>query len=157
MSGPDGPFSGMSTEDLRAAVRQVLRDVLPAGLAQETARPEPETGLSGDVALRTDTDLDTLIRRIAALCEDPRRRAALLEGRHGFRLRGESSVVAGPAPPAGRRDASAVRVERGAVTERTVMKAAADGARLVMGRRAVLTPLARDKARVLGVEIERER
>jgi hypothetical protein len=50
-----------------------------------------------------------------------------------------------------------VRVERGAVTERTVARAAADGCRLVLGRRAVLTPLARDKARVLGVEIEKER
>jgi hypothetical protein len=48
-------------------------------------------------------------------------------------------------------------VERGAVTERAVVKAAADGARLVVGRKAVLTPLARDKARVLGVEIEKER
>jgi len=31
------------------------------------------------------------------------------------------------------------------------------GARLVLGRRAVLTPLARDRARAAGVEIERER
>ncbi len=49
------------------------------------------------------------------------------------------------------------RVDRGAVTERTVIKAAADGARLLLGRGAVLTPLARDKARSLGVEIEKER
>jgi hypothetical protein len=38
-----------------------------------------------------------------------------------------------------------------------VVKAAGDGARLVVGPMAVLTPLARDKARVLGVEIEKER
>ena len=38
-----------------------------------------------------------------------------------------------------------------------MVKAAADGARLVVGPKAVLTPLARDKARVLGVEIEKER
>jgi len=49
------------------------------------------------------------------------------------------------------------RIERGAVTERAVIKAAADGARLLLGRGAVLTPLARDKARSLGVEIEKER
>jgi hypothetical protein len=49
-----------------------------------------------------------------------------------------------------------LRVERGAVTERDVKKAAADGARVVIGRRAVLTPLARDKARSLGVVIEKE-
>jgi hypothetical protein len=49
------------------------------------------------------------------------------------------------------------RIERGAVTERAVKKAATDGGRLMIGRRAVLTPLARDRARVLGVVIERER
>ena len=43
------------------------------------------------------------------------------------------------------------------ITERAVQKAAADGVRLSLGRRAVLTPLARDKARILGVEIEKER
>jgi hypothetical protein len=37
------------------------------------------------------------------------------------------------------------------------VRAAAAGARLVLGRGAVLTPLARDKARTLGVQIEKER
>ena len=53
--------------------------------------------------------------------------------------------------------AGVVRVEHGAVTERTIKKAADAGARLVLGPGAVLTPLARDKARALGIEIERER
>ena len=43
------------------------------------------------------------------------------------------------------------------MTERTVKEAAKAGARLVLGPGAVLTPLAREKARALGVEIERER
>ena len=50
-----------------------------------------------------------------------------------------------------------MRIERGAVTERTVKDAAAAGARLVLAPGAVLTPLAREKARALGIEIERER
>jgi hypothetical protein len=49
------------------------------------------------------------------------------------------------------------RIERGAVTERAVQAAASAGARLVLGPRAVLTPLARDRARALGVPIEKER
>jgi hypothetical protein len=49
------------------------------------------------------------------------------------------------------------RVEKGAVTERAVIAAAKAGERLVLGPRAVLTPLARDKARALGVPIEKER
>jgi hypothetical protein len=49
------------------------------------------------------------------------------------------------------------RVEKGAVTERIVAAAARDGAALVLGPRAVLTPLARDKARALGVPVQKER
>ena len=56
-----------------------------------------------------------------------------------------------PAPPGG-----PTRIDRGAVTERTVAAAAKAGGRLVLGPRAVLTPLAREKARALGIEIERE-
>jgi hypothetical protein len=50
-----------------------------------------------------------------------------------------------------------VRVERGAVTERKVEEAARNGGRLVIGPRAILTPLAREKARTRGIQIERER
>ena len=50
-----------------------------------------------------------------------------------------------------------VRVARGAVTERTIKKAAEAGGRLVLGPGAVLTPLARERARALGIDIERER
>ena len=49
------------------------------------------------------------------------------------------------------------RVESGAVTEALVRDAARAGERLVLGRAAVLTPLARDRARASGVEIVKER
>jgi hypothetical protein len=49
-----------------------------------------------------------------------------------------------------------MRIERGAVTERAVVAAAKDGRRIVLGARAVVTPLARDKARALGVALEKE-
>jgi hypothetical protein len=49
------------------------------------------------------------------------------------------------------------RIEKGAVTERAVAAAAREGAALVLGPRAVLTPLARDKARALGVPVQKER
>jgi hypothetical protein len=49
------------------------------------------------------------------------------------------------------------RIERGAVTETMINQAALTGQRLVLGRGAVLTPLARDRARASGVQIEKER
>ena len=156
MTHDDGvATAGLTSEQLRAEVRAVLRDVLPAALTagdgQRPAGPPPE-----QVSLRTDADLDALVRRVATLCEDPRRRAAIRDGRHGFRLAAGSGE-----PPVGTSATTAaartvVRVERGAVTERAVRRAAADQARLVLGPRAVLTPLARDTARSLGVDVERE-
>lgn len=154
------PAGGLGADELREAVRAVLREVLPAELVRGAAQGAAQ----GDavplehVAVRDDGDLDALVRRVATLCEDPTRRAALRDGRHGFRLSGDRSagpVSAGRRPPAA--GPGIVRVDRGAVTERAVAQAAADGSRLVLGPRAVLTPLARDKARVLGVDIEKER
>lgn len=149
-----------SHDELRAAVRAVLRDVLPAEMAGSGAAASGGAAPLQHVAVGSDADLDALVRRVAALCEDPTQRAALREGRHGFRLVPHASAT--PGHGRGVRETAAhaggvVRVERGAVTERAVARAAADGARLVLGRKAVLTPLARDKARNLGVEIERER
>jgi hypothetical protein len=100
------------------------------------------------VNLRTDADLDAFVKRLLRLFENPQRRDELRAGRLRFRL----AAAAGPGSVQ-----PAHRVDKGAVTEAMVRQAARAGARLVLGRRAVLTPLARDRARVAGVEIERER
>lgn len=101
------------------------------------------------VTLSSDADLDDFVRSLAARFEDPDQRAAARGGRLRFTL-GRSRGTA-PAP------AGATRIDRGAVTERTIKKAADAGGRLVLGSKAVLTPLAREKARALGIDIERER
>jgi hypothetical protein len=100
------------------------------------------------VSLRTDADLTAFVTRLLHLFENPARRLELRSGRLRFRLAGPGGPgQAGPSR----------RVEKGAVTEAMVRDAARAGARLVLGPRAVLTPLARDRARAAGVEIERER
>lgn len=150
-------FAGLSTEELRATVRAVLREVLPEAVAQ--ARTAPTNGTE-QVAIRSNADLDALVKRVAELCEDASQRSALRAGRRRFRLAetdpaGVPAVSAAgvPAPTA----AGVMRVESGAVTERKIQQAAKAGGRLVIGRKAVLTPLARDRARNLGVVVERER
>ncbi len=70
------------------------------------------------------------------------------------RLRFTLGAPGGAIPTAG--PTGTLRVDRGAVTERKVDEAARTGARLVLGPRAVLTPLAREKARAKGIAIERE-
>jgi hypothetical protein len=141
-------------EELRALVREVIRDVLPKGL------PVTET-----VNLSTDEDLAAFVKRLLDL--DPDQREELRSGRKRFGLALPPAPQGPPAPsvPAGAAngaeragETSPVRhIERGAVTEAVVAAAARAGERLVLGRGAVLTPLARDRARASGVQIEKER
>jgi hypothetical protein len=114
----------------------------PAG-AHTDARAEA-------VTIDTDEELDAFVRSLAARLENPRDRLAVRAGKLRFTLRRPAQAAGSGA------GGEAVRVEKGAVTERAVRDAAARSARLVLARRAVLTPLARDQARALGVHIERE-
>ena len=117
----------------------------------QTPVPAPQGGTE-PVTLGSDADLDRFVRGL--LARGPEDHAAILSGRLRFTLArgGGGGAAAAPANPG----AGTMRVERGAVTERTVEKAAKAGARLVLGPAAVLTPLAREKARAKGIEIERE-
>ncbi|MBV9445311.1 MAG: hypothetical protein JO345_05385 [Streptosporangiaceae bacterium] len=145
-------------DELRALIREVIRDQL----ADLGATDSMET-----VNLSTDEDLAEFVTRLLNM--SPEERDELRSGRKRFRLsRPAPAPVQGGecaiAPPPGGtmahspRTTSAVRrIERGAVTERVVRDAARAGERLVLGRGAVLTPLARDRARSSGVQIERER
>lgn len=146
----NGPLAGLSTDELRAAIRAVLRDVVPPPVTSEASSIPPSVGVE-QITLRTDGDLDVFVRRLAGLCEDSAQRTALREGRLHFRLAGGANGTPAPAV-----DTAVVRVDRGAVTERRVKQAATQGARLVVGAKAVLTPLARDRARTLGVIVEKE-
>jgi hypothetical protein len=139
----------------------------PAALSTSTPRAPAEAGPgagSGEVDDQTvasvrveivtiddDEQLEAFVRALAGRLENPRDRLAIKAGQLRFKLR--RTAAAGTS---GGAEAETVRIEKGAVTERTVQDAAGRGARLVLARRAVLTPLARDKARVLGVRIERE-
>ena len=117
----------------------------PAGANESGA---PSGADSWVVRIETDDDLRDFALRVLKIADNPRLRRDLIAGRIRFRL---------PDQPAGAASRPAHRVDKGAVTERAVAEAARAGARLVLGRRAVLTPLARDKARALGVPIEKER
>jgi len=155
-------------DELRTLIREVIRDLLPKGL------PVAET-----VNLSNDQDLAAFVARLLDL--DPESREDLRAGRKQFRLAVPQdppspqlppvtlppSMNVSSAPPAvhGANSLTAVngsagpparRIERGAVTEKLVRAAARAGERLVLGPGAVLTPLARDLARVSGVEISKE-
>ncbi len=130
-------------EELRALVREVIRDLLPSGL------PVTET-----VDLSTDEDLALFVKRLLDL--DPEQREELRSGRKRVTL-AAGTPAAGTGAVTGTGAEGVRRIERGAVTEAVINQAARAGERLVLGRGAVLTPLARDRARASGVRIEKER
>jgi hypothetical protein len=169
-----GPVDG---EAIRALVREVLAELVPGNPGRDAggpARPvsahlgSPQGTAAGSgpvqggllhpvtedvesvevVSLRTDADLAGFVLRLLHLFENPKHRDALRAGRLRFRL--AATAVPGSVRPSH-------RVEKGAVTEAMVAAAAKAGARLVLGPRAVLTPLGRDRARAAGVEIVKER
>ncbi|MEU6413988.1 hypothetical protein [Microbispora sp. NPDC046933] len=138
------------------------------GASAETPARAP---VAEPVVIGGDDDLNAFALRVLDLAADPARAAALRSGRLRFRLAAPAPAPAlapAPAPaPAAQSAQSAqpaqqavrqevVRHEKGAVTERHVAAAAAAGARLVLGRRAVLTPLARERAHACGLTVERE-
>ncbi|MFV8167462.1 hypothetical protein ACNQVK_36020 [Mycobacterium sp. 134] len=167
----------INRDELRALVREVVRDaVRDVGAATKTpgpvavppppapAPPAPPTvadqfgveptgpravdgkNRTETVQLTNDRDLDSFVRKLLRLFESPKTRADLKAGRLSFRLAGSTRPSGGGASR---------RIETGAVTERQIADMA--GGTLVLGRKAVLTPLAREKARTLGITIEKER
>ena len=167
---------GVDSEAIRALVREVLADLLPTvgrdrGNPGGAASAQPGPGLPGStqgvsgqaglphtvrehvesvevVTIRTDAELGAFVLHLLHLFENPKHRDAVRSGRLRFRL--AAAAVPGSAQPSH-------RIEKGAVTEAMVAASARAGARLVLGRQAVLTPLARDRARATGVEIVKER
>jgi hypothetical protein len=125
------------------------------GDAQPASAPPSDGARVEAVTLDSDADLQRFVASLLTRVENPGELGALRTGRLRFALRRT------PEPPAlagagAQVQAQVMRVDKGAVTERIVREAAAAGARLVLARRAVLTPLARDQARALHVAIERQ-
>jgi len=131
---------------LRDMVREVLRDVLPA-LVEESTMTRLQSGPSARGAF---------VLRIVQLAQNPVSRQHLTSGRQRFSLAQASVVGTQTASTSTSAATSQRRIERGVVSERTVREAAAAGHSLITARGVVLTPLARDRARALGVEITKE-
>lgn len=150
----------MNELELRAMIRDAIRGAL-ADIDLGANRPRAER-----VRLASDADLQQFARRLAQRCADPGERDAIARGEVVFRLDVQAAprTAAAPTPTAGGasarqpapRPSEPVTVLAGAVTERHVRAAADNGGRLRLGRRARLTPLARETVRELGVRIEKE-
>jgi hypothetical protein len=149
----------ISSEEIRKLVREMLKDALPSikaapgvagGLAQKI-----KAALGGnkrvDVAIANDSDLNAFARDLAAAAEHDDVREAVKTGAVTFALarRGDA-----PQPKTAQ---SPHRVEKGLITETMVTEIGRSANRIVIGKGVVVTPLGRDKARELKIEIVRDR
>ncbi len=161
----------MSEAELRAMVRDVLREALasrkrgpgiaaPNGAAASGPKPSSAHAAPGavapavePVAITSDADLASFVRRLTALLDDPATGAAIRAGRHRFSLIGGRAA---PSAPTAAPVAPAAVVLSGTVTEAKIVAHAKAGT-IVLAPGAVVTPLARDKARALGLKLEARR
>lgn len=150
----------------REALRALIRDVVAAEVASAKTQAA-RRGAAGSrpaaaetvVRIAADADLAAFARQVLALAADPAVRAAIEAGRHPFRLAGGGAPApaAGPAGAGAPRPAGPARIGAGVVTEKTLAGLGRGVSVLEVGPEVAVTPLARDKARSLGITIERIR
>lgn len=161
-------MSGLSSNEIRQLVREALRELLPA------ARSTPGAGGGGsllsrlrsalseakpaplEVRIDSAAELNAFARDLLQAQEDVR--VGILSGKIQFGLAARGGGAAGVAAPAA---AAAPRgphqILKGVVTELMVAEIGKSHDRLVIGKGVVVTPLARDRAREVKLEIVRER
>ena len=159
--------AGIDREELRALVREALKELLAASAA--TAAPaagefagELRAALARGrparlpVAVGSGADLDRFARTIAEACGDDALKAAILAGDIHFELArtaAAGSAARAPAPA----KAGAFEMSSGVLSEAKIVEISRTHNKILIGSDVVMTPLARDKAREMKVELVRQK
>ena len=140
-----------------AAVRKSV--AAPAQPAQAKPTPAPES-----VRIASDADLVAFARKVLSLAGDPAKAKDIAAGRYPFRLEQAPAQIPvpqparpGATPTAASKPASgqSLRIDSGVVTETMLNKLPRGLAKLVLAPGVTVTPLAKDRARTLGLTFER--
>jgi hypothetical protein len=137
--------------------KNLLRDLVKSVIAEEVAairKPKTAAPSSAEerIAIASDADLIAFARRVLSIAGDPAQAKEIAAGRYPFRLdRPAIQHAAPPTPPA----AQSHRIDSGVVTESTLNKLPRGLSRLLLGPGVTVTPLAKDRARALGLTFER--
>ena len=173
----------VSHEEIRGMVRELLRDAVAGGGAPPPdvspavpARPAEVGGLSErvraalangggggiEIAIGGDSDLNAFAQQVALCALERDLLGAIASNRVRFRLAGgrpaapaKTAAATGAAAPVA--DGDAYHWEQGLLSETKITEIARSHTKLVLGRQALLTPLAWDRARSLGLQVVRMR
>jgi hypothetical protein len=172
-------------EELRKLVREALKEALGGSVPKRAPPPprsqaaapatsaRPEGGFVATlraalargrparipVPVGSSADLDRFARDIAGASSHPDLKAAIAAGDLGFDLAGGQAVAQGGLA-AGARPAStggAYEMKNGVLSETKIVEIARGHRRILIGADVVLTPLARDKAREMRIELTRQK
>jgi hypothetical protein len=141
--------------------KTLIRDLVKSVIAEEVAamrqpKAAPAPAAEERVSIASDADLVAFARRVLSLAGDPVQAKEIAAGRYPFRLGrpATSHNAATPAQP-GAPVAQSHRIDSGVVTESTLNKLPRGLSRLLLGPGVTVTPLAKDRARALGLTFER--
>ena len=151
----------MSEGELRAMVRDLLRDALAKSNHVKAAGGMAHTR---QVNLATDKDVADFVTLLIGMIDDPATGKAVRNGDITFTFAGNARAAVPPAKdtaqpvivPAARSSEHSTSTLGGIVTEARINKLAGPGT-ILLSPDAVITPLARDRARSLGLKFERKR
>ncbi|HET6157502.1 MAG TPA: hypothetical protein VFE34_04085 [Dongiaceae bacterium] len=135
--------------------KNLLRDLVKSVIAEEVAairKPKTAAPSSAEerIAIASDADLIAFARRVLSIAGDPAKAKEIAAGRYPLD-RPATQHAAPPTPPA----AQSHRIDSGVVTESTLNKLPRGLSRLLLGPGVTVTPLAKDRARALGLTFER--
>ena len=128
------PLKPELSGELRTMVREILREAV-------AGRAVPELSAVETVRVTSDSDLREFVQRLL----DPATQERVKSGTLHFRLAADPGAITAAAGPL-----------TGVVSEKMIDRHSGSST-LVIASDAVLTPLARDRARQLGMKIERRR
>ncbi len=144
--------------ELRGLIRELIREVLP----EIGGSPEVR-----DVRITNDAELADFVATILELATNSAEVERVRSGQLRFALTRPSGPDSGSEDGQSAVDAKhveqepvstprqVIRIDKGAVTERIVSRVIAADSRLLLGRGAVVTPLARELARKNNLVLER--
>ncbi len=156
-----------TSDEIRLMVREALRS---AGPNASAVSPSPGVDIAAQiradlqrhgassipVQLTDDFDLNLFIGRILNLADAGDIRSAMASGKVRFTMAGVDPAQPGntTVQPAG---SDACVFDKGVLNETKITEIARTHTRVEIGRAAVVTPLARDRARELKIELIRRR
>lgn len=146
--------------------KSLLRDLVKSVIAEEVAairkpKPVPAATAEERITIASDADLLAFARRVLSLAGDPAKAKEIAAGRHPFRLErpaqssAQASPVTAPAPQRAQPTGQSHRIDSGVVTESVLSKLPRGLQRLLLAPGVTVTPLAKDRARSLGLTLER--